>query len=401
MSRTIVKRTKIVIVVIALTALAGSLIGLSVNHRINSRLEAIRQSGQPVTIDEYRSQSQGQESDATRLWNHGLSLLDDEIMQLTQQQQDRILDVFLKASAGRGIGERHSEFASFCQLKAKLAADNTDFATVCDCVDVLLARGRALRRSTNRLSQSSANTLDSVAFEILRQYLYELPDDRLLRIRERVIELDYRNDLRNTLYLDRIEALPMFLDRDQAMQMFEAHNVWSSEDEVSDIDKAKWYLTRNDDLVFYLDAMARFIEITDEDLPRIADRARDIHNELHDQAIPLLSSIQLKTRPLFYFGWFRRAVAEQRMVLGGINGEMFRRRTGELPRSLADLNMKQSQDPYDGKPIRFRASKGSFTLYCVGPNRRDDDGRYGEYITSSARWETNADDVAFRFGGTR
>ena len=57
--------------------------------------------------------------------------------------------------------------------------------------------------------------------------------------------------------------------------------------------------------------------------------------------------------------------------------ERHRLAMNDLPRQLADLVPAYlaavPQDPFDGKPLRYKEREAGFVVYSVGPDRQDDD----------------------------
>jgi hypothetical protein len=73
------------------------------------------------------------------------------------------------------------------------------------------------------------------------------------------------------------------------------------------------------------------------------------------------------------------AEAMKRMSVAAIGLKRFQLRRGKLPESLSQLTPEilpaVPLDPVDGQPLRYRRNAdGTFVLYSVGPNNRDDGG---------------------------
>src|SRR3954468_20215531 len=71
--------------------------------------------------------------------------------------------------------------------------------------------------------------------------------------------------------------------------------------------------------------------------------------------------------------------ARKRSALVAIEVERYRSgHNGELPTALEALRPPLSsnflKDPFDGKPLRFRATETGYVVYSVGANLKDDGG---------------------------
>ncbi len=76
----------------------------------------------------------------------------------------------------------------------------------------------------------------------------------------------------------------------------------------------------------------------------------------------------------------RSATAQTRCVITMLAVERYRRMSGHWPSSLEALvpaQLKQVPlDPYDGKPLRYRLRADGAVIYSVGPDLKDDDGKF-------------------------
>ena len=70
--------------------------------------------------------------------------------------------------------------------------------------------------------------------------------------------------------------------------------------------------------------------------------------------------------------------ARPRLADAVIAVERFRRRHGDLPQKLEDIDRdllpEIPVDPYSGKPVRYRINPDGHVVYSVGNNRVDDGG---------------------------
>ena len=74
---------------------------------------------------------------------------------------------------------------------------------------------------------------------------------------------------------------------------------------------------------------------------------------------------------------------------------------GQLPERLVELSTLNHtiarDDPFDGKPLRYRRLARGYMVYSIGKNARDEGGREKRQVTKKgARKANQSDDVAFR-----
>jgi hypothetical protein len=76
----------------------------------------------------------------------------------------------------------------------------------------------------------------------------------------------------------------------------------------------------------------------------------------------------------------RRRHANVRCMAVALAVERYRRKHGEWPESLAklvpELLKEVPADPFDGRPLRYRQGEDGVVVYSVGPDGRDDGGRF-------------------------
>jgi hypothetical protein len=72
-------------------------------------------------------------------------------------------------------------------------------------------------------------------------------------------------------------------------------------------------------------------------------------------------------------------IADLRSAQTALAAERYRLARGEWPRDLAALvptYLKEvPTDPYDGKPVRYRRTSDGVVVYCLGPDRTDNEGK--------------------------
>jgi hypothetical protein len=75
------------------------------------------------------------------------------------------------------------------------------------------------------------------------------------------------------------------------------------------------------------------------------------------------------------------AMAEVRIMEAAVAVERHRVATGELPVALdrvaPEFMSATPVDPFDGQPLRYRATNGGYLVYSIGMNGMDDDATKG------------------------
>ena len=71
---------------------------------------------------------------------------------------------------------------------------------------------------------------------------------------------------------------------------------------------------------------------------------------------------------------FATHIARVRCTLAGLAALQHRQATGAWPASLAACMTAVPEDPFDGKPLRYRVTPQGFLVYSVGKDRQDDGG---------------------------
>ncbi|PQV64378.1 hypothetical protein B1R32_10559 [Abditibacterium utsteinense] len=78
---------------------------------------------------------------------------------------------------------------------------------------------------------------------------------------------------------------------------------------------------------------------------------------------------------------------------------VYRTQKGQYPQKMKELNFLWKSalplDPYSNKSFVYRRENSGFTLYSIGVNRKDDDGRVRNYDGGSGNWRPDDDDIVW------
>jgi hypothetical protein len=82
---------------------------------------------------------------------------------------------------------------------------------------------------------------------------------------------------------------------------------------------------------------------------------------------------QSQSTPEFASLTWSKQLATRRVFIAAVNVLLSRAKSGVLPSTLPNSG-EDTVDPYTGRPLIYRPTSDAFSVYSVGPNRRDDNG---------------------------
>jgi hypothetical protein len=94
----------------------------------------------------------------------------------------------------------------------------------------------------------------------------------------------------------------------------------------------------------------------------------------------------------------RRDVAV-RLLIADLAIRLFESEQGRLPRGLGELSGEYLSapplDPFSGQPLIYRLDQGTYQLYSIGPDRRDDHGHTGRWSQTLSQhgWDVSLDGI--------
>jgi hypothetical protein len=140
---------------------------------------------------------------------------------------------------------------------------------------------------------------------------------------------------------------------------------------------------------FYLSVLGRLIEAAREPWPKKLVTAKQVSAELsrivydgsEQERLKHLATLLLMPAANAVFDATGRTIATRDAMLVILAVEQFRRRNGELPRSLDQLVptfiTSVPNDPFDGQPLRYRLDSDQYLVYSIGDNLEGDGGVRG------------------------
>jgi len=119
-----------------------------------------------------------------------------------------------------------------------------------------------------------------------------------------------------------------------------------------------------------------------ESAKKFPDVAEPLDPSRKSPPVESLITSLLQSRPRTAFQDYANFTASFNNAIAAIAVERFRRGRGQLPSELAalipDYLTQIPQDPFDGKPLRYRVESDHYLVYSVGANGVDDGGKQSD-----------------------
>jgi hypothetical protein len=263
-----------------------------------------------------------------------------------------------------------------------------------------LALGRMLEAEPILISQLVRIAITEIAVRSARHSLQRVafPDEAVLRIRERLLEIDPASFSRIGLRGERV-----FL-----RQTFDAFA--SGKDTIGDVSGADKALLQRvqragtfvflEDEAFALDALARALEAIElpphESVPSVNAVFAEAEAEAHEHTLKhVLSGLLLPALRAAHTRAVRTWARRDGAIIG-LSCELFRSGRGRYPATLDELAPEFLKDvppdPFTGKPFKYelRDDGAAFIVYSLGDNLKDDGG-----VERDHKEAPDCDDIAW------
>ena len=273
-----------------------------------------------------------------------------------------------------------------------------------------LALARSLQSEPVIVSQVVRCAIDGISCRSLERVinLNQLSDVELFSLSEQVEQNESTNSMLGGLIGERagcIELLQLLQNDPAKVNQLTESNDAEEGSPFARIKpglgwKALGFFVR--DLEFYLSAMQAGIDVMALRPPRslaaggefgaAAERAKSKFCVISSMMLPGLSKVPARdAEDHAALRTARTALAVERWRLA---------HNGELPESLAALVPRFltaiPEDPFDGKPLRFKKPRIGYIVYSIGPNLQDDGGAERmPHSTKATREQRNRYDLTF------
>lgn len=240
-------------------------------------------------------------------------------------------------------------------------------------LETMLALRNMLAHEPCLVTQRVANRIDCKVLELLADAVCQVPFDEgdLSKLHVLVRQRRPREDLRIGLLGNRAGGYTAMRGGFQ-----------SPDDRLPRLPAAYF------DMDFYLAVNLRYLSAFEGPLSKAPALVLAIDKEVATQAPKSQGNLTLAYSSKFIHSMspilseLTVAVTKAHAADVGIAVELFRRRVGKLPATLAELSPAELPalplDPYTDKPMLYRQTKHGFTIYSVGPDLVDDGGLVGE-----------------------
>jgi hypothetical protein len=415
------------LVLAAVLAFVGWLYGehAAALAKVRAEVARIQAAGEPITTDDLyaRGHVPAGVNDTTRLWLAALGSLDETKFnadakslpivgessgpdllpadvakaELLLANYDATVQATLAAAAADGECRLFVEFndgfaallpnaqkmrtlSRMMALRTRVAAAQGDNEQAVQSVEAMFEASRTLAQQQLLIEHLVRLATAGVALretEFLLNEL-ELTDEQLARLRKKVEALDFQQSLVASCMGERSMGYHMFRHPEQ-FDMAQG-------DFTKQAGTGPGNVTRGADCLLYLELQRDMIAAAREPFPGAIDQA-----DLVEQRLKVLAGTK---NPLEKFnhmftllimpatsGSFQatgRNLAQRDLVLAAIAAGQFEQKNGKLPESLESLVPEflptVPTDPFDGQPLRFKATDEGLVLYSIGRDRKDDGG---------------------------
>ena len=277
------------------------------------------------------------------------------------------------------IGRARSAAWLLC-LKALLHAENNEATLAAELLITSLGVARSFVNEPIIISQLVLGTCQAMAVSSLERVLQRtrLTDEQLAKLATVLAAAEDTQAMLRAIAGERCVLSDVFSRPDEISQIAMMTG--------SEIPLAGplFLLYRSSGLLeqdhlCYLDLKTRYVEALELPLSERLQAAKAVENELHD-----LPRYRVLTRALFPA--LSRAVqidivniARLRTCLAAVAVQRYRLAHGELPETLSQLVPAYldgvPEDPFDGKPLRYKRLAKGYVVYSIGHDGKDDGGK--------------------------
>ena len=292
------------------------------------------------------------------------------------------------------------ECGRMLQFQSCLAEDS---AKATEAIQSLLVLARSLETDPCLISQLVRIALINMATLALEHELNEniLPKLQLTQLAAAFSALEKTDLMTKALIADRAMYIPYFRMNFAEMQRFgesDTNDEWTIPPKSTQWTflGATGFFER--DLLFYLRAMETSISLASLSPPksllmtnvaaRTSAKAKSGFYIFSGMFLPALGKVSVKEAYSF---------ALIRLTQIALALEQFREKNGELPETLNSLSplfqMSIPEDPFDGKPLRYKRLEKGYVIYSVGSDAQDNSGL--EKPSSQKPSDQTAYDITF------
>jgi hypothetical protein len=290
-----------------------------------------------------------------------------------------------------------SKAARLLALKAAAHADRSEVEASVESLVSAYGLGRSLLCEPIPISQTARYTCNSIAMEALEYTLnrLSLTEGLLAELDRAVRTAQDPNALSRAVVGQRCFDQELF--RNPRSMGLRTTSESSGEPWLLSIEVQRGIGVLDQEWSVFLDLMRDLIEAARLPAHERLVASREVQAKL--AALPRSHAITRFLMPPA-FGLFAADLTDQarlEIARTALALERYRLVTGRFPAAIADLVPTYldtvSEDPFDGRPLRYRTSQAGYTLYSVGKDETDDGGR--ERLPGRAGRQQTSYDITF------
>lgn len=261
------------------------------------------------------------------------------------------------------------EAARLLQLDIVIKSKQNDVRGMANSLRTLLVLSRCLENEPTTVSQLVAMAIDRLGDEALAATIcqFEFLEDELNEFERIIRKRDERKRINRALAGERVLAITAFENPSSL-----------------DSQAPKLFVLKSD-LAIYLEHLEMLTAAAKLEFPDAIAAAKAAQDQLATQTtggLAMLTSRLAKTLDFDFkknlFQTTAHSIAKNSAATTAIAVERFRRATGRVPQSLAELVPTylpmEPNDPFSGAVMKYRVSTAGVLIYSVGENLKDDLG---------------------------
>lgn len=253
-----------------------------------------------------------------------------------------------------------------------------DTAGAVESLEALYATSTVVDHELTLVGQLVKMAVEGVAFGETEQLLndLELSDEQLARLEARLAALDVQAGLNTGLLGERAMGYQAFHHLDQIQEIPQLKGMGPS-----------GQLARPADCEWYLQLFAEMIEASEQPFPEARRQAQAVERKLKAKAgaqnplekMKYVVTLMILPATGAAFDATGRTLAARDTLRVAVAAERFRQKTGAFPTKVSDLVPAYLPaaplDPFDGQPLRMKATATELIVWSVGKNGLDNGGQ--------------------------
>ncbi len=291
--------------------------------------------------------------------------------------------------------QKMRSLARLLSLDIRVKVARGDAAGAVESLEALYATHVALAHQLTLVEQLVEMAIEGVAFAETEHLLgqLDLTDEQLARIEARLAALDIQGGLTTGLVGERAMGYHAFHHLHDLPELAAMPGL-----------APQGQLSRPADCEWYLQLLGELIAASREPFPEARNRAQAVERKLKARVgsknplekLKYVATMLMLPATSAAFDASARTLAHREALRVAVAAERYRLQTGAFPTQAADLVPAflpaVPADPFDGLPIRLKASQAEVIVYSVGRDGQDNGGQ---------ETQPNEPDIVIRIPATK